>query len=149
MILLETLGNPIFNIIIFALFVVGTLTVVIRVTAQQSKAAGQFYTGGASFSGTQNGFAIAGDYLSAASFLGIAGAIAFLAWYFAYVLASVYAKDFMSQPFMGESFNLGHFLGLMQFLTTFVITWLYIRHANRKVDPIAVRIRERLEGAAQ
>ena len=77
MILLETLGNPIFNIIIFAPFVVGTLTVVIRVTAQQSKAAGQFYTGGASFSGTQNGFAIAGDYLSAASFLGIAGAIAF------------------------------------------------------------------------
>ena len=77
MILLETLGNPIFNIIIFALFVVGTLTVVIRVTAQQSKAAGQFYTGGASFSGTQNGIAIAGDYLSAASFLGIAGAIAF------------------------------------------------------------------------
>ena len=77
MILLETLGNPVFNIIIFALFVVGTLTVVIKVTASQSKAAGQFYTGGASFSGTQNGFAIAGDYLSAASFLGIAGAIAF------------------------------------------------------------------------
>ncbi|MBB1493815.1 cation/acetate symporter ActP [Propioniciclava sp. MC1683] len=77
MLLETTLGNPIFNIIIFALFVVGTLTVVIRVTAQQSKAAGQFYTGGASFSGTQNGFAIAGDYLSAASFLGIAGAIAF------------------------------------------------------------------------
>ena len=77
MILLETLGNPILNIIIFVLFVVATLTVVIRVTASQSKAAGQFYTGGASFSGTQNGFAIAGDYLSAASFLGIAGAIAF------------------------------------------------------------------------
>ena len=77
MILLETLGNPILNLIIFVLFVVATLTVVIRVTASQSKAAGQFYTGGASFSGTQNGFAIAGDYLSAASFLGIAGAIAF------------------------------------------------------------------------
>ena len=77
MILLETLGNPVLNIIIFALFVVATLTVVIRVTANQSKAAGSFYTGGASFSGTQNGFAIAGDYLSAASFLGIAGAIAF------------------------------------------------------------------------
>ncbi len=77
MILLETLGNPVFNIVIFALFVVATLTVVIRVTANQSKAAGSFYTGGASFSGTQNGFAIAGDYLSAASFLGIAGAIAF------------------------------------------------------------------------
>ena len=71
------LGSPIFNIVIFALFVVATLTVVIRVTANQSKAAGSFYTGGASFSGTQNGIAIAGDYLSAASFLGIAGAIAF------------------------------------------------------------------------
>ncbi len=71
------LGNPILNIVIFALFVVVTLTIVIRVTANQSKAASSFYTGGASFSGTQNGFAIAGDYLSAASFLGIAGAIAF------------------------------------------------------------------------
>ena len=76
--------------------------------------------------------------------------IAFLAWYFAYVLASVYAKDFMSQPFLGmPHFNLGHFLGLMQFVTTFLITWLYIRHANTKLDPISSRIRERLEGAAQ
>lgn len=75
---------------------------------------------------------------------------AFLVWYFAYVLASVYAKDFMSQPFLGmQNFNLGHFLGLMQFLTTFLITWLYIRHANKKVDPIARKIRERLEGGAQ
>ncbi|MBM4616533.1 hypothetical protein GS540_19225 [Rhodococcus hoagii] len=35
-----------------------------------------FYTGGGQFSGPQNGFAIAGDYCAAASFLGIAGAIA-------------------------------------------------------------------------
>ena len=77
MILLETMGTPWINILIFVLFVIGTLTVVIKVTANQTKAAGSFYTGGASFSGTQNGFAIAGDYLSAASFLGIVGAIAF------------------------------------------------------------------------
>ena len=76
MMLLEALGNPILNIIIFAVFVVATLTVVIKVTSNQNKAAGSFYTGGAQFSGTQNGFAIAGDYLSAASFLGIVGAIA-------------------------------------------------------------------------
>ena len=74
---LEALGNPILNIVIFGLFVVGTLTVVIKVTSNQNKAASSFYTGGAQFAGTQNGFAIAGDYLSAASFLGIAGAIAF------------------------------------------------------------------------
>ena len=59
------------------LFVVVTLTIVIRVTANQTKAASSFYIGGAQFSGKQNGFAIAGDYLSAASFLGIVGAALF------------------------------------------------------------------------
>lgn len=75
--------------------------------------------------------------------------IAFLVWYFAYVLASVFAKDFMSTPLLGEHFNVGHFLGLLQFVTTFLITWLYIRHANTKLDPLASRIRERLEGTAK
>ena len=70
-----TVGNPLLNIGIFALFVIVTITVVLRI-ASGKKTAGEFYTGGASFSGLQNGFAIAGDYLSAASFLGIAGAIA-------------------------------------------------------------------------
>ena len=75
---LETqVGNPIINISIFAAFVVVTLFVVVRVTSGgQKKKSGDFYTGGAQFSGTQNGFAIAGDYLSAASFLGIVGAVA-------------------------------------------------------------------------
>ncbi|WP_040157594.1 solute symporter family protein [Nigerium massiliense] len=72
------LGNPIVNIAIFVIFVVATLTIVIRVTSGgNKKSSGDFYTGGAQFSGQQNGFAIAGDYLSAASFLGIVGAIAF------------------------------------------------------------------------
>ncbi|MEL4505160.1 cation acetate symporter [Luteococcus sp. H138] len=75
--LLQTkLGNPIANIIIFAVFVVVTLTIVIRVSQGGKKKASDFYTGGASFDGRQNGLAIAGDYLSAASFLGIVGAIA-------------------------------------------------------------------------
>ncbi|MEL4358078.1 MULTISPECIES: solute symporter family protein [unclassified Luteococcus] len=75
--LLQTkLGNPIANIIIFAVFVVATLTIVIRVSQGGKKKASDFYTGGASFDGRQNGLAIAGDYLSAASFLGIVGAIA-------------------------------------------------------------------------
>ena len=75
--LLETLGNPIINIGIFAAFVVLTMAVVVRVTmGGKKKSAGDFYTGGAKFDGRQNGFAIAGDYLSAASFLGIVGAVA-------------------------------------------------------------------------
>ncbi|MFC9841380.1 cation acetate symporter [Rhodococcus sp. NPDC127530] len=68
-------GNPILNIGIFVAFVVITMTIVIR-ASRTTKKASDFYTGGGQFSGPQNGFAIAGDYLSAASFLGIAGAIA-------------------------------------------------------------------------
>jgi Sodium:solute symporter family len=71
-----TLGTPWLNISIFALFVIITLVIVIRVSSGGRKGK-DFYTGGGSFSGRQNGIAIAGDYLSAASFLGIAGAVAF------------------------------------------------------------------------
>lgn len=71
----ETVGNPIANIGIFSLFVIVTMAVVIRASKRNATAA-EFFTGGRGFSGTQNGIAIAGDYLSAASFLGIAGAIA-------------------------------------------------------------------------
>ena len=69
-------SNPILNIIVFIAFIVITMVVVTRVSkGGNKKDASDFYTGGAQFSGTQNGLAIAGDYLSAASFLGIVGAI--------------------------------------------------------------------------
>lgn len=71
----EQLGNPAVNIGIFVTFVIITLVIVIRVGRRNTNAA-EFFTGGHAFSGPQNGIAIAGDYLSAASFLGIAGAIA-------------------------------------------------------------------------
>ena len=71
----EATGNPLLNIAIFGAFIVVTLYIVTRAGKTTSESA-DFYTGGASFSGTQNGLAIAGDYLSAASFLGIVGSIA-------------------------------------------------------------------------
>ena len=71
----ETVGNPVANIGIFAAFVIVTMVVVIR-ASKKNATADEFFTGGRAFSGPQNGIAIAGDYLSAASFLGIAGAIA-------------------------------------------------------------------------
>ncbi|CAN5745058.1 cation acetate symporter [soil metagenome] len=71
----ETVGNPVANIGIFAAFVVITMVVVIK-ASKRNATADEFFTGGRSFTGPQNGIAIAGDYLSAASFLGIAGAIA-------------------------------------------------------------------------
>src|ERR1700704_3463766 len=70
-----TVGNPAANIGIFAVFVAITLYIVIRASKKNATAA-EFFTAGRSFTGPQNGIAISGDYLSAASFLGIAGAIA-------------------------------------------------------------------------
>ncbi|MGO4955962.1 DUF485 domain-containing protein [Luteococcus sp. Sow4_B9] len=70
---------------------------------------------------------------------------AFLIWYFAYVLLSTYAIDLMKKPLFGNV-TLGLFLGLLQFLTTFLITALYIRHANKNLDPIATKLRAELEG---
>jgi cation/acetate symporter len=69
-------SNPLLNISIFGLFVVITLAIVVRVSRRASSGASDFYTAGGGFTGQQNGIAISGDYLSAASFLGIAGAIA-------------------------------------------------------------------------
>jgi uncharacterized membrane protein (DUF485 family) len=69
---------------------------------------------------------------------------AFLAWYLLYVLLSTYAPDVMSTSVFGNV-NLGLLLGLAQFVTTFVITHLYVAHANKRTDPIADEMRERLE----
>ena len=69
---------------------------------------------------------------------------AFFAWYLLYVLLSTYASDFMSTEVFGNV-NIGLLLGLGQFVSTFVITHLYVAHANRQTDPIADDMRERLE----
>ena len=63
------------NMAIFGLFVAVTMVIVLR-ASRNNKTAADYYAAGRSFSGSQNGTAIAGDYLSAASFLGITGAIA-------------------------------------------------------------------------
>ena len=58
----------------FATFVVGTLFIT-KWAAARTKSAADFYTGGGGITGFQNGLAIAGDYMSAASFLGISAAV--------------------------------------------------------------------------
>lgn len=60
---------------LFAVFVVATLVITVW-AGRQTKDAADFYAGGRQFSAFQNGLAVSGDYMSAASFLGIAGAIA-------------------------------------------------------------------------
>ncbi|GAA4612241.1 solute symporter family protein [Saccharopolyspora hordei] len=66
--------NAIVNTAVFAAFVLITLFIVYRVSSRGSSS--DYFVAGSAFSGAQNGIALSGDYLSAASFLGIAGAIA-------------------------------------------------------------------------
>ena len=61
-------------IVMFGIFVGGTLFIT-KWAASQTKTAADFYTGGGGITGFQNGLAIAGDYMSAASFLGISGLV--------------------------------------------------------------------------
>ncbi len=68
-------GQRALTIVLFLVFVAATLAITIW-ASRNTKSAADYYAGGRNFTGFQNGVAIGGDYMSAASFLGIAGIIA-------------------------------------------------------------------------
>jgi uncharacterized membrane protein (DUF485 family) len=72
--------------------------------------------------------------------------VAFLVWYLAYVLLASYAPGFMAIRVVGH-INVGLIIGLLQFVSTFAITTIYVRFANKHIDPAAEKLRERIEGA--
>ena len=65
--------------------------------------------------------------------------VAFFLWYALYVLLSAYARGFMSAKIIGN-INVALIFGLLQFVTTFLIAWLYSRYAAQKIDPLADKI---------
>jgi uncharacterized membrane protein (DUF485 family) len=67
----------------------------------------------------------------------------FLGWYLLYVLLSVYATDFMGITVFGN-IHLGLIIGLLQFVSTFVITTVYARWADRRFDPAAAELARRV-----
>ena len=71
----------------------------------------------------------------------------FLIWYFAYVMLGAFAHDFMAIKVWGD-INVGILIGLGQFVSTFLITAIYVRFANRDLDPRAEAIRTKLERGA-
>jgi uncharacterized membrane protein (DUF485 family) len=71
----------------------------------------------------------------------------FLIWYLVYVLLASYAPDFMATRLSGN-FTVGLLIGLLQFVSTFLITTLYVRFADRTLDPAAESIRREIEGEA-
>lgn len=70
---------------------------------------------------------------------------AFMLWYLGYVLMASYAPEIMAIPLLGH-INVGIVVGLLQFVSTFVITGLYVRYADARLDPVAENIRTRMEG---
>jgi uncharacterized membrane protein (DUF485 family) len=65
----------------------------------------------------------------------------FFLWYLTYVLLAAYARGFMSQRVYGLV-TVGLVFGLLQFVSTAVITIGYVRYARRHLDPRAAAIRE-------
>ncbi|WAC67376.1 DUF485 domain-containing protein [Agrococcus sp. SL85] len=74
--------------------------------------------------------------------------VVFLAWYLAYVLIAGFAPGFFATPIGDSNINVGLLFGLGQFVTTFAITMLYSRWANRTYDPIAEPLAHEMERAA-
>ena len=110
------------TITLFLVFVAITLAITIW-ASRQTKTATDFYAGGRQFSGFQNGMAIGGDYMSAASFLGIAGLIA------------LYGYD-------GFLYSIGF---LVAWLVALLLVAEYLRNAGRytMADVLAFRMRQR------
>ena len=69
--------------------------------------------------------------------------VAFFLWYALYVILSAYARGFMGTKLIGN-INVALVFGLLQFVSTFLIAWFYSRFANRRIDPVADRIRDEM-----
>lgn len=74
----------------------------------------------------------------------IPATIGFLVWYFLYVLMSIFAGGFMAIRVVGN-INVALIFGLLQFVSTFAIAYLYARYANRKFDPTARDLQARYD----
>nr|WP_227466778.1 DUF485 domain-containing protein [Nocardioides lijunqiniae] len=70
--------------------------------------------------------------------------LAFLSWYLLYILMSNYAGGFMNHQLVGN-INVALVFGLLQFVTTFLLAWLYSRFSESKLDPLARQLNERYE----
>ncbi|QNE74389.1 DUF485 domain-containing protein [Streptomyces finlayi] len=70
----------------------------------------------------------------------VPASVAFLLWYVAYVVAATTAHELMARPVIG-AVNVAMVAGLGQFLTTFLLTWAYARHARLRRDRAALDLR--------
>jgi uncharacterized membrane protein (DUF485 family) len=69
----------------------------------------------------------------------------FLAWFLVYVLLADFATGFMNTTLGDTNLTVGLVLGLLQFVSTFVIATIYVHYADKNLDPEAERLRLRVE----
>ena len=69
--------------------------------------------------------------------------VAFFLWFLVFVVVATLMPEAMATPFLG--LNVGLWLGLAQFFTTFLITWASVRYADRHIEPRSSALRESLE----
>jgi uncharacterized membrane protein (DUF485 family) len=70
----------------------------------------------------------------------VPASLAFFVWYFAYIVAATAAPGLMARPVAG-AVNVAMLAGLGQFLSTFLLTWAYARHARLRRDRAALELR--------
>jgi Predicted membrane protein len=71
-------------------------------------------------------------------------AMGFLVWYFSFILLTTFARDFVSTPVFGLV-NLAFILALAQFITTFLIAWLYDRYSSKNLDAPGEELKRSVE----
>ncbi|MEY4452435.1 MAG: hypothetical protein RIT51_113 [Actinomycetota bacterium] len=69
--------------------------------------------------------------------------LAFLAWYFGYILLTAFARDWVSQEVLPH-INIAIILGVLQFVSTFLIAWLYERHSSKHLDAASDSLRDKI-----
>lgn len=69
--------------------------------------------------------------------------VAFLAWYFGYILLTAFARDWVSTE-IAPNINIAIVLGVLQFASTFVIAWLYERHSSKHLDEASDNLRDKI-----
>ena len=69
---------------------------------------------------------------------------AFMVWYITYIICNNWARDFMDTPVIGN-INVALVFGLLQFVSTFLIAFLYSRYSTRNLDPLATKLQDEFE----
>jgi uncharacterized membrane protein (DUF485 family) len=67
----------------------------------------------------------------------------FLAWYFGYILLTAFARDWVSIEVL-PNINIALILGVLQFVSTFAIAWLYERHSSKHLDDASDALRDKI-----